>query len=427
MKRYTEYKDSGVPWIGDIPGHWEVVPFYAAFREINNKGFDSEELLSVYLDKGVVRFAEEVGRRTNAITATTDMMNYKLVNPGDFVLNNQQAWRGSVGVSRYRGIISPAYVVLKMKESINPSFANYLLRSPKIVAQYYVSSKGVGSIQRNIYWQALKRRMILIPTPAEQEKIVAFLDKQTNLIESCICLRERELQTLIELKQAKIASAVTRGLNPDVPMKDSGIPWIGMIPAHWENAQLRKYLRLVSEKNHPEETLLSVTREQGVIIRNTDSKEENHNFIPDDLSGYKLVKEGQFVINKMKSWQGSYAVSKYQGIVSPAYYVCDLNFPDKEFFSIAIRSQAYIGFFTQLSKGIRVGQWDLSTIALKSVPFFEPPIEEQHQIVEYIKQTITSIDYYITSLEKEIEYLKEYKQRLISDVVTGKVDVRDEA
>ena len=239
--------------------------------------------------------------------------------------------------------------------------------------------------------------------------------------------RERELQTLNELKQAKIASAVTRGLNPDVPMKDSGIPWIGMIPAHWENAQLRKYLRLVSEKNHPEETLLSVTREQGVIIRNTDSKEENHNFIPDDLSGYKLVKEGQFVINKMKSWQGSYAVSKYQGIVSPAYYVCDLNFPDKEFFSIAIRRQAYIGFFTQLSKGIRVGQWDLSTIALKSVPFFEPPIEEQHQIVEYIKQTITSIDYYITSLEKEIEYLKEYKQRLISDVVTGKVDVRDEA
>ena len=239
--------------------------------------------------------------------------------------------------------------------------------------------------------------------------------------------RERELQTLIELKQGKIASSVTRGLNPDVPMKDSGIPWIGMIPAHWENAQLRKYLRLVSEKNHPEETLLSVTREQGVIIRNTDSKEENHNFIPDDLSGYKLVKEGQFVINKMKSWQGSYAVSKYQGIVSPAYYVCDLNFPDKEFFSIAIRSQAYIGFFTQLSKGIRVGQWDLSTIALKSVPFFEPPIEEQHQIVEYIKQSIASVESYIVSLEKEIEYLKEYKQRLISDVVTGKVDVRDEA
>lgn len=195
MKRYIEYKDSGVPWIGEIPGHWEVVPFYAAFRETNTKGFDSEELLSVYLDKGVVRFAEEGGRRTNAITATTDMANYKLVNPGDFVLNNQQAWRGSVGVSRYRGIISPAYVVLKMKESLNPSFANYLLRSPKIVAQYYVSSKGVGSIQRNIYWQALKRRMILIPTPTEQEKIVAFLDKQTNLIESCICLRERERVT----------------------------------------------------------------------------------------------------------------------------------------------------------------------------------------------------------------------------------------
>ena len=238
--------------------------------------------------------------------------------------------------------------------------------------------------------------------------------------------RERELQALNELKQAEIASVVTRGLNPNVPMKDSGIPWIGMIPEHWNVKSLRAYLRLVSEKNHPKATLLSVTREQGVIVRDVESKEENHNFIPEDLSGYKYVHKGQFVINKMKAWQGSYGVSLYDGIVSPAYYVCDLDFPDKEYFSLAIRSKTYVDFFARWSKGIRVGQWDLEHIALKSVPFLEPPVKEMHEIVDYVKDKTKKIDTMIEALTAEINRLTEYKQRLISDVVTGQIDVRGE-
>jgi type I restriction enzyme S subunit len=236
--------------------------------------------------------------------------------------------------------------------------------------------------------------------------------------------RERELAAFEELRQAEIAHAVTNGLNPDVPMRDSGIPWLGKIPAHWKLKQLRAYLKLVSIKGHGDKQLLSVTREQGVIVRNVDSKEENHNFIPDDLSGYKLIKPGQFAVNKMKSWQGSYGVSDYEGIVSPAYYVCDLNFPCKEFFSIAIRSKAYIPFFTQLSKGIRVDQWDLSSIALKSIYFAEPPIEEQQAIVDYINAKTAKIDGLIADLSAQIEKLKEYKQRLIADAVTGQISCK---
>ena len=422
MKRYTEYKDSGVPWIGEIPGHWTLARNKAfLFERKETVGKRTEFPLLSLTREGVIYRDIESGKGK----FPKDFDTYKIVSVGDaiFCLFDVDETPRTVGLSEKVGMITGAYNVFAIHD-IDKRFLYYFyiaIDDKKGMRPLYTGLRKVINVNKFL------SAKLAVPTPAEQEKIVAFLDKQTNLIESCICLRERELQTLNELKQAKIASAVTRGLNPNVPMKDSGIPWIGMIPAHWEITQLRKYLRLVSEKNHPDETLLSVTREQGVIIRNTESKEENHNYIPDDLSGYKLVKEGQFVINKMKSWQGSYAVSKYNGIVSPAYYVCDLNFPDKEFFSIAIRSQAYIGFFTQLSKGIRVGQWDLSTIALKSVPFFEPPIEEQHQIVEYIKQSIASVESYIASLEKEIEYLKEYKQRLISDVVTGKVDVRDEA
>lgn len=182
--------------------------------------------------------------------------------------------------------------------------------------------------------------------------------------------------------------------------KDTGIGWLPQMPKHWELGQLRKYIRLVSKKGFPEKQLLSVTREQGVIVRDTESKEENHNFIPEDLSGYKYVEKGHFVINKMKSWQGSYGVSAYEGIVSPAYYVCDLSFPNKVFFGWAIRSSAYVNFFAQHSKGIRVGQWDLSPIALKSIPFFVPPLAEQEKIVSYLESKTLSIDTYVAERER---------------------------
>lgn len=237
--------------------------------------------------------------------------------------------------------------------------------------------------------------------------------------------RERELRLLNELKDAEIANVVTQGLNPDVKMKDSGIPWIGMIPEHWEIKQLRAFLKLFSNKGHGDAQLLSVTREQGVILRDKDNKEENHNFVPEDLSGYKYIEKGDFVINKMKAWQGSYAVSKYDGIVSPAYYTCKLNGVNEDFFSIAIRSKAYVGFFTSYSKGIRVGQWDLDPNALKSIPFFLPPNEEQLAIVAHIENKCTMVNSLISELEAEIDYLKEYKQRLIADCVTGQVNVQN--
>lgn len=200
--------------------------------------------------------------------------------------------------------------------------------------------------------------------------------------------------------------------------KDTGIGWLPKLPSHWELEQLRKYIRLVSKKGYPEKQLLSVTRELGVIIRDTESKEENHNFIPDDLSGYKYVKEGQFVINKMKSWQGSYGVSAYEGIVSPAYYVCDLDFPNKDFFGWAIRSRNYVSFFAQYSKGIRVGQWDLSPVALKSIPFFEPPLAEQEKIVRFLEDKTTKIDALLEEKGEQIQLLNELKESEIANIIT---------
>ena len=200
--------------------------------------------------------------------------------------------------------------------------------------------------------------------------------------------------------------------------KPSNVQWIGDIPMHWENKQLRSFLCLFTEKGHGDAQLLSVTREQGVIERDKDDKEENHNFVPEDLSGYKYIEKGDFAINKMKAWQGSYAVSEFNGIVSPAYYTCKLRGVEKEFFSIAIRSKAYVPFFTQYSKGIRVGQWDLNPNALKTIPFFLPPLAEQKKIVSYLEGKTSKIEAYVAEKEKEILLLQELKQKTIADAVT---------
>ena len=199
--------------------------------------------------------------------------------------------------------------------------------------------------------------------------------------------------------------------------KDSGISWLGQIPSHWELKTLRNFLIPFSLKGFPELQMLSVTREQGVILRDME-RESNHNVIPEDLSGYKVVHRGQFVINKMKSWQGSYGVSKFEGIVSPAYFVYDLNIANKDFFHIALRSRAYIPFFMQFSKGIRVDQWDLSPIALKSIPFVLPTPSEQEAIVAYLDSATAEIDKAIASQQRMVELLQERKQIIINQAVT---------
>lgn len=235
----------------------------------------------------------------------------------------------------------------------------------------------------------------------------------------------KEIARLGELKKTIVNEAVTHGINPNIPMKSSGVEWLGDIPEHWKLIKLRHILHSFSEKNHPELPLLSVIREEGVIIRDVEDKEANHNYIPDDLSGYKMVKKGQFVMNKMKAWQGSYGISDYTGIVSPAYFIFEVNFDNLQYFHHAIRSKVYVNFFAQASDGIRIGQWDLDMDKMKEIPFIVPPADEQQAIVEYISVAFEKYDVAVTKLMNEVTALHELKNKLISDVATGQIDVRN--
>lgn len=420
MTVYPTYKDSGIEWLGQIPTHWELTRISSVLTEVKDLNTSLR-----FSHPSQFKFGDIILKPDVNIEDVSSLSKCIIFRKDDILINglnlNYDFVTQRIARANYTGIITSAYIAVKVRNNLSSKYVTYLFKA--LDSRKVFNGLGTG-IRLTLTYKELKKYYILLPPQEEQRQIVAYLDYKSNKIDERICQREKELQTLSELKQAEIATVVTRGLDPNVPMKESGIEWIGQIPAHWEVTQLRKYLRLFSDKGHPDMDLLSVTREQGVIVRDITSKEENHNFIPDDLSGYKLIQKGQFAINKMKAWQGSYGVSKYKGIVSPAYYTCELNNIDTEYFDVAIRSQAYIGFFTKYSKGIRSGQWDLSPDALKSIPFVEPPIVEQRAIVSYITEISEKIDSYITKLKEEINYLQEYKQRLISDVVTGKVDVR---
>lgn len=422
MKSYPSYSTYPQLWNEALPSHWKVLPMYAIGREKSISDCVDLPLLSVYLDAGVIPFAEKAERRTNA--TSKDLSKYQRVDVGDFVLNNQQAWRGSVGVSFHTGIVSPAYIIVSLDNQLDSKYANYLLRSRIMVDQYLINSKSVGSIQRNIYWPSLKRTRVIIPPRTEQLQIVQFLNWKLSMVNRLINTKRKEIKAIDAMKRSMVSSAVTRGLNSSVPMKFSGVKWLGDIPAHWQAIKLRQILHTVSVKNHPELPLLSVVREQGVIVRDVTDKEANHNYIPDNLSGYKVVKKGQFAMNKMKAWQGSYGISDYTGIVSPAYFIFDVSFDNLEYFHYAIRSKVYVNFFAQASDGIRVGQWDLQMDKMKEIPFIIPPADEQVAIVDYIKRTLPQYDVAIEKLSTEVETLEEYKTKLITDVVTGKIDVR---
>ena len=211
-------------------------------------------------------------------------------------------------------------------------------------------------------------------------------------------------------------------VRPYPSYKPSGVEWLGDVPAHWDARRLRNVLTGTNMRNQPDLPLLSVVRERGVILRDVNNSEENHNFIPDDLTNYRVVKDGQFAMNKMKAWQGSYGVSQHDGIVSPAYFVFDLQDVDRGYFHTAIRSRAYVPFFAQASDGVRIGQWDLSQSRMRDIPFLLPPLDEQQAIVRYLDHVARRIRPYVSAKQKLIALLEEERQAIVNQAVTRGLD-----
>lgn len=303
---------------------------------------------------------------------------------------------------------------------INSNFLFYY------VSNLFPSVMDKGSAQSTV--PSVRLPMLLnfevcTPPLAEQQRIADFLDGKCADIDQIRADIEKQIEILMDYKKSVITEAVTKGLDPKSKMKDSGIEWIGKIPEHWGVDKLKFHLKFRGTKNPGDTIVLSLYRELGVVPK--DSRDDNHNKTSEDTSNYRFVRNGDFVINKMKAWQGSVAVSDYEGIVSPAYYVYgfsdDLIF--KRYFHYLLRNKSYATEFKRLSGGIRVGQWDLPRESLENTLILLPPISEQKAIAAYLDEKCSEIDATIAEKQKQLKTLEEYKKSLIFEYVTGKKEV----
>jgi type I restriction enzyme S subunit len=439
LKPYSAYKDSGVPWLEKVPEHWEIVPLasIARPRKVTNEG--DRELLSVYLGRGVIPFTSVEEKRTN--TTSEDLSKYQLVEPGDFVLNNQQAWRGSVGVSRYTGIVSPAYLVLALDKRLNREFADKLFSDRAMVTQYLVCSKGVGSIQRNLYWPHLKRVVTVIPPSVEQTQIATFLDYADRRIRRYIRSKQKLIKLLEEQKQVIINQAVTRGLDPNVLLKPSGIEWLGDIPEHWEAMRLKRLVERIDQGVSPQaENYLAESGRWGVLkagcVNRGVFKDIQHKRLPIQFSI-----DPKLVVNL-----GDVLVSRASGspkLVGSVGRVHELNYQlilsdkifrpvfraglDPEFMILAMNSRYYRMQVEKAISGAEGLANNLPSSSLRTFIFAIPPKHEQKMIVRCIQEETNSLIKTIQRTEKEVSLLHEFRTRLIADVVTGKLDVREAA
>lgn len=416
-----EMKDSGIEWIGAKPATWQVALASQVFSQVKckNTGLVEQNLLSLSYGK----------IKRKSIDATAGLLpesfdGYNIIERDDIVLrltdlqNDHKSLR--VGRTTERGIITSAYLSIRPSKNHDSQFLYYYLHSFDICKGLY----GMGSgVRQGLNWDDIKRLQILVPPQSEQQQIASFLDRKCAEIDSVIADTQHTIEEYKKLRQSVITEAVTKGIRGERPMKDSGIEWIGDIPSDWKVAKIKHSIKWKSVKGNPDGTVLSLYRDYGVIPK--DSRDDNHNVTSLDTSTYKVVDIGDFVINKMKAWQGSMAVSDYCGIISPAYHVCEITNPNiyKKYFHHLLRNHLYLPEYTRLSTGMRIGQWDLGYDDFKNLPFIIPSYDEQVEIVEYIEEVCKKFDALIDSKTQLIEEMESYKKSVIYEYVTGKKEV----
>lgn len=386
--------------------------FYERSEKVSDIDFPP---LSVTM-KGVVPQLEHVAK-------SDDHFNRKLVRFGDFAINSRSDRRNSCGFSFTDGSVSLINTVLVPFVSMNSRYYEYLFKTAQFADEYYRLGHGIVNDLWTTKWIDAKRIELPLPSSEEQQIIADCLDKKCTEIDKAIEAAEASIEEYKLYKKSVIFQAVTKGLDPNVPMKDSGIEWVGSIPANWTTTRIKNLLAEKSVKGRPDETVLSLYREYGIIPK--DSRDDNHNVTSSDTSSYKFIEVGDFVINKMKAWQGSMALSGYQGIISPAYLVYQfiLEDVDPKYLHHLLRSRPYADEFARLSTGIRIGQWDLHSNDFLCTLALLPPLGEQTRIVAYVDDRCSEIDKAIEAKQLIIDELKAYKKSLIWEAVTGKREV----
>lgn len=418
---YGAYRGRPESRLPRIPSTWQWRRLASIGRKVSASGRPDLPLLSVYLDRGVIRYAEG-GRRVHAPSEQLDA--YQIVRPGDLLLNNQQAWRGSVGVSDHHGIISPAYVIWRNSSTISAQYGKYLFRAPVMVDQFVMASRGVGDIQRDLHGPSLRNLLVPVPPLEDQDAIAKYLAHANVRIDKAIAAKRRLISLLDELDRS-----VENSLAGSLSSMASGgreISWLGGLPRTWLSAPAKRLFKEVDRRSKSgREGLLSLRMREGLV----DANEFTETPIPpDDLLGYKIVQPGELVMNRMRAAIGLFGVAKTTGLVSPDYSTMTVaEGIDPHFYLHLFKTDAAMAEFRRRSNGLGTGSSgfmrlyyeDFGPIALPL-----PPLEEQRRVVRDINRHYAETLPVRSRTSREIALLQEFRMRLIADVVTGQVDVR---
>ena len=422
FEKYDAYKDSGDKWIGKIPTDWFNERLGTILEPISIKGNADKDLLSITREKGVIlRDVEDDSENHNFIP--DDLSNYKLIEKGQFGMNKMKAWQGSYGVSPYTGIVSPAYYIFRFIKPIYPDFFHWAIRSKTYISFFGSASDGVRIGQWDLSKDRMKNIPFVFPDIDSQKKIVEFIRDKAEKIDQAIAIKEQQITLLNERKQIVIQKAVTQGLDPNVPMKDSGVEWIGQIPEHWELEKVKRLFKLIIDPapNNNDFELLSVYTDIGVKPRK-DLEERGNRASTTD--GYWKVQKGDIIVNKLLAWMGAIGLSNYEGVTSPAYDILRARKPlSPYFYHLLFRSPICSSELKKHSRGIMDMRLRLYFDKFGDVLVPYAPITEQNEIIKYIEVEEQKINAGIELINQQIEKLKEYKTTLINDAVTGKIKV----
>ena len=429
---YPAYKPSRVPWLGDLPEHWEVRPGRSAFQEVIERDNPDEQLLSVTIARGVISQGALLQDGSQKDSSRLDKSDYKLVCPGDIVYNKMRAWQGAVGVSALRGIVSPAYIVQRPRCGSEPLYFHHLMRLPAFATEAERWSYGIVSDMWSLRPEHFKMIHFPLPPLDEQRAIVRYLDHVDDRIRRYVAAKEKLIALLEEERQAVIHRAVTRGLDPNVPLKPSGVDWLGDIPARWQVRRLKTLAQIrYGLGQPPRESVDGLPLIRATNVSRGEIVDKDMVYVdPDDVPAGRnaLLSEGEIIVVRSGAYTADSAIipKAYSGAVTGYDMVVTVTRAMSEFIAFALLA-TYIRDDQLIVESMRSAQPHLNAEELGSALVFLPPLNEQSAIVEYIDKATASIDSAINRARRQIYLLQEYRTRLIADVVTGKLDVREAA
>lgn len=422
LKPYPEYKESVHAWLDQVPAHWRAPRLKTVLQEKEARSLDgSGLLLSLSRTRGLIARSD----MTDKLHSARTLAGYKLYEPGEVVMNRMQAWSGMFGAGNKPGLVSPDYAVFKLLGDDLVSFLLARLKTPDIVSQFALESKGIGSGFNRLYSDKFGATAISLPPPDEQAAIVRFLDHANRKIDHFTRAKRMLIGLLIEQKQAIIHRVVTRGLDPNVKLKPSGIPWLGDIPMHWEVRRAKYLFREVDDRSKEgKETHLAMSQRLGLVP----SSMVESAMRSESYAGAKLCQEGDLVLNRLKAHLGVFALAKQGGVISPDYSVFRKHAViSMGYYESVLKSSACRRELRVRAKGLVEGFWRLYTDDFYDIRLPVPPFDEQMEIMSAITIETSVLMTVVARTEREISLMQEYRTRLTADIVTGKLDVREAA